>query len=53
MKCLGTPGVGSAYLRFGILLLGITNYWFIDTLIMGRLMGKDSAYKKTPVKTEA
>jgi hypothetical protein len=50
---VGTPGVGSAYLRIGILLLGIKNYLSINTLIVGRLMGKDSAYKKTPVKTEA
>jgi hypothetical protein len=49
----GTPGVGSAYLRIGVLLLGITNYLSINTLIVGRLMGKYSSYKKTPVKTEA
>jgi len=32
---------------------GTSNCWSIDTLTMGRLMGKYSAYKKTPVKTEA
>jgi len=39
-------------MRIEVLLLGITNYLSINTLIVGRLMGKDSSYKKTPVKTE-
>ena len=42
-----TPGVGSAYLRIWVLLLGITNEWSIDTLLMGRLMDKYSGCKKT------
>ena len=49
----GTPGVGSAYLRIGILLLGITNYRPIDTLLVGRLMGKDSTHIKTLAITGA
>ena len=48
----GTLGVGSTYLRIGVLLLGISNYQSSHTLIVGRLMGKYSRYKKTPVKTE-
>ena len=41
-KRVGTPGVGSAYLRIGVLLLGILNYRSSHTLIVGRLMGKGS-----------
>ncbi len=49
----GTPGVGSAYLRIGCFIVGIANYQSSHTLIVGRLMGKYSRHKKTPVKTEA
>ena len=31
---MGSPGVGMAYQRIGVLLLGITNYRSMDTLIM-------------------
>ena len=44
--------MGSAYLRVPVFLLGVFNYLSIDAFIMGRLMGKYSRYKKTPVKTE-
>ena len=41
----GTPGEGSAYLRIGFFLVGVSNYQSSHTLIMGRLMGKYSAHK--------
>ena len=45
--------MGSAYPRIRVFLLGISNYRSIDTFIMGRIMGKYTRHKKTPVKTRA